>query len=161
MERIYIDGNEAKFTRRDLTLVDMELGGKIYENIEPRRLFPATNADKFITLLDESGTEQAVIRDLNTLPEAQRKIIEECLDEYYLIPRIIQVLDMNEKLGVVILDTVTDRGPIKIEVRNQLHGIKLVPGRRVLIRDGNDNRYEIPNIEALDAHSRRLLDCYV
>ena len=33
---------------------------------------------------------------------------------------------------------------------NILHGIKLVAGYRVLIRDGNDNRYEIPDISRLE-----------
>ena len=43
MERLYIDGNNARFRRRGLTTVDMELcDGRILENLEPRRLFPYT-----------------------------------------------------------------------------------------------------------------------
>ena len=32
---------------------------------------------------------------------------------------------------------------------------------RVIIRDANDNRYEIPDYTALDAHSKHLLFSYL
>ena len=67
----------------------------------------------------------------------------------------------EEKYGVVIIDTLTDRGPAKIEIRNILHGMKLLYGTRVLLRDGNDNRYEIPNLMQLDKRSRQMIDSYL
>lgn len=161
MERIYIDGDVAQFTRKDITLVDMQLrDGRIFFDIEPRCLFPTSNGRKYITLLDENGTEQAVIRDLDTLAPQQREIIEGCLTEYYLIPRITRILEATEKSGLITLQTETDRGPAKIEIRNFLYGFKQV-GNRVLLRDGNDNRYEIPDVNRLDKHSRHLLDNFV
>ena len=162
MERIYIEYDMARFTRKDLTLVDLELfDGRKFENLEPRRLFPMSGLEKYITLLDEEANEQAVIRDLRTLPETERKIIEGCLEEYYLIPRVQQITETKEKFGVITLYTITDRGPANIEIRNLLYGLKLVHGNRVLIRDGNDNRYEIPDINQLDKRSRQLLDNFL
>ena len=82
MERIYIDRDSARFTRKGITLVDMELpDGRKFENLEPRRLFPISDQDRYITLLDENGVEQAVIRDVNTLPEDQKALINGCLEE--------------------------------------------------------------------------------
>ena len=162
MERIYIEYDMARFVRKDLTLVDVELiDGRKFQNLEPRRLFPMSGLEKYITLLDEEGIEKAVIRDLKTLPDAERKIIEGCLEEYYLIPRVQQILETREKFGVITFNTMTDRGPATIEIRNLLYGLKLVHGNRVLIRDGNDNRYEIPDINQLDKHSRQLLDNFL
>ena len=161
MERIYIDGDMAKFTPKDITTVDVELrDGTVFLNVEPRCLFPSSNGRKFITLLDENGTEQAVIRDLDSLPKDQRKIIEECLAEYYLIPRIVKILNTTEKFGLITLDTETDRGPARIEIRNLLYGFKQV-GNRLLLRDSNDNRYEVPDLRQLDAKSRHLLDNFI
>lgn len=161
MERIYIDGHMAQFTRKDITTVDVELqDGTTFQNAEPRCLFPSSNGRKFITLLDENGTELAVIRDLDTLPAEQRRIIEACLAEYYLIPRIVKILNTTEKFGLITLDTETDRGPARIEIRNLLYGFKQV-GSRLLLRDGNDNRYEIPDLTKLDAKSRHLLDNFI
>lgn len=161
MERIYIDGDMAKFTPKDITTVDVELrDGTVFQNVEPRCLFPSSNGRKFITLLDENGAEQAVIRDLDNLPKDQRQVIEGCLTEYYLIPHIVKILNTTEKFGLITLDTETDRGPARIEIRNLLYGFKQV-GNRLLLRDSNDNRYEIPDLRQLDAKSRHLLDNFI
>ena len=76
MERIYIEYDMAKFTRKDITLVDVELyDGRSFQNLEPRRLFPVSGLEKYITLLDETGAEKAIIRDLRTLPPEERKTV--------------------------------------------------------------------------------------
>ena len=152
----------ARFTRKDITHVDMELiDGRKFENLEPRRLFPLSGMEKYITLLDEEGIEKAIIRDMRTLPPNERAIIESCLEEYYLIPRVTKINSIEEKYGVVTLDTETDRGHAMIEIRNILHGMKLLYGSRVLLRDGNDNRYEIPDLRQLDKHSIQLIDSFL
>lgn len=162
MARLYVEYDMARFLRKDITHVDMELyDGRKFENLEPHRLFPLSGLEKYITLLDEEGIERAIIRDLRTLPEKERKTIESCLAEYYLIPRVEKIRDIEEKYGVVTLNAETDRGPAKIEIRNILHGMKLLYGTRVLLRDGNDNRYEIPDLTQLDKRSRQLIDSYL
>ena len=162
MARLYIEYDMARFTRKDITLVDMELyDGRKFENLEPRRLFPLSGLEKYVTLLDEEGVEQAIIRDLRTLPPQERKIIEECLREYYLIPKVTRITDSREKYGVVTLEVETDRGNAVIEIRNLLYGMKLLYGSRVLLRDGSDNRYEIPDLTALDKQSRQKIDCFL
>ena len=162
MARLYIEYDMARFARKDITLVDMELyDGRKFENLEPRRLFPLSGLEKYITLLDEEGVEQAIIRDLRTLPAQERKIIEDCLREYYLIPKVIRITDSREKYGVVTLEVETDRGNAVIEIRNLLYGMKLLYGSRVLLRDGSDNRYEIPDLTALDKQSRQKIDCFL
>ncbi len=162
MERIYIDNDMARFTRKDITLVDVELyDGRRFENLEPRRLFPLTGVEKYITLLDQEGREVAVIRNLKTLPPKEQKIVEDCLEEYYLIPRITRIDDCKLSFGLLTIRAQTDRGDAVIEVRNILHGLKLLYGTRVLIRDSNDNRYEIPDLNALDRKSRAFIDSYL
>ncbi len=162
MGRLYIEYDAARFTRKDITLVDMELhDGRKFYNLEPRRLFPLSGLEKYITLLDQEGIEQAIIRDLRTLPAQERLIIEDCLKEYYLIPKVTRIVSSSEKFGVVTLETETDRGPAVIEIRNLLYGMKLLYGSRVLLRDGSDNRYEIPNLAALDKQSRQRIECFL
>lgn len=161
MERIYIDKDMARFVRKDLTIVDMELSdGRRFERLEPHRLFPVSVQDRYITLLDENGVEQAVIRDLNTLPCEQRQIIEDCLAEYYLIPKILRIRDFRERFDGLTLFTDTDKGPVDIEIRILLKGFRL-DGVRVLVRDINDNRYEIPDINRLDSLSRQIIGRYL
>lgn len=161
MERIYIDGDMVRFTRKDLTLVDMELtDGRKFENLEPKRLFPVSDLNRFITLLDENGTEQAVIRDLATLPGEQREMIEDCLNEYYLVPKIQRIWAYEERFDGLTLHTQTDKGPADIEIRVLITGFRM-DGVRALLRDVNDNRYEIPDVTRLDSLSSQILGRYL
>ena len=161
MERIYIDNDMARFVRRDLTSVDMELSdGRCFEKLEPRRLFPVSVQDQYITLLDSNGVEQAVIRNVNTLPEEQRKIIEDCLNEYYLVPKILRIRDVHERFDGLTLFTDTDKGQVDIEIRILRKGF-VMDGVRVLIRDINDNRYEVPDVTRIDNLSRQILGRYL
>lgn len=162
MERLYVDRDMARFTCVDITLVHMDLyDGRRFEYLEPRRLFPLTGLDKYITLLNREGKEVAVVRDLRTLPASEREILEDCLREYYLIPKILRIDSYTERFGLLTLCTQTDSGPVRIEIRNIMHSIKLLYGTRVLIRDGNDNRYEIPDLTRLDRRSRATIELFL
>lgn len=161
MERIYIDGDCVRFIRKDLTLVDAELqDGRKFENLEPKRLFPVSDSNRYITLLDENGAEQAIIRDMATLPADQREIIESCLDEYYLVPQIQRIWAYEERFDGLTLHTETNKGPVDIEIRVLITGFRM-DGVRVLLRDLNDNRYEVPDVTRLDTLSKQILGRYL
>lgn len=159
MARLYVNGDEVRFTRRDMCSVDAEFyDGKRIENLEPRRLFPVSGMTRYITLLDEDGKEQADIRNIDTLMPESKKVIEACLREYYLIPKIKRLIDSTEKYGILKWTVETDRGMCSFEIRNRHSDIKMLYDGRVLVRDSNDNRYEIPDYRTLDKHSMVLLN---
>ena len=156
MERIYIEHDNARITRRDGDFhLDVELySGERFENVEARCLFPTTGPDKYITLLDEDGKEVAVIRDLNTLMADSATAVREALQEYYLIPRIRSITNVENKPGGYYIHAVTDHGSCFFKVQSRQQDIKALFDFRVLIRDSNDNRYEIPDYRTLDRKSR-------
>ena len=158
MSRFYVDGNMARFIRKDICLVDMELfSGETVEDLEPRRLFPVSGRMKYITLLDAEGKEHAIIRDVETLSPESKAVILECLREYYLIPKITALLERTEKYGVLRWKVRTDRGVQELRIRNRNADIKQLYDGRILVRDSNDNRYEIVDYRTLDRDSLRLL----
>jgi hypothetical protein len=156
MERIYIEYDNARITRRgDDFRLDVELySGERFESVEARRLFPTTGPNKYITLLDENGKETAVIRDLDTLMPESAAAVRESLEEYYLIPRIRTITKVESKPGGCYIHAETDRGPCFFKVQSRQQDIKVLFDFRVLIRDSNDNRYEIPDYRVLDRKSR-------
>ncbi len=158
MDRIYIKGDEARFIRRDTCRVDVEFfdGNKI-EDVEPRRLFPVSGGDKYITLLDGDNKEKAIIVDLDRLMPESQEIIRDCLKEFYLVPKIVKVKDRTEKYGVLKWTVETDRGEVTFTIQNRHNDIKIYYDGRVLVRDSNDNRYEIDDYKTLDRHSQKLL----
>ena len=125
-------------------------------------LFPITNQTMFITLLDSHEKELGFVRDLEEIDEDSRRALEECFAEYYMIPKIQKVLKCVDKFGTLKWTVETDRGVITFDIRNRHSDIKHLRGTsRVIIRDSNDNRYEIPNFDDLDKHSQKLLFSYV
>lgn len=158
MARLYIDGDEVHITKRDFCCVDVEFySGQKLEKLEPRRLFPVSGLTKYITLLDENGKEQAIIRNVDALMPDSKNVIKECLQEYYLVPKILKLIDINEKLGMLKWTVETDRGTHTFEIRNRHSDIKMLYDGRVLVKDSNDNRYEITDYKSLDKHSLSLL----
>ena len=162
MGRIYIDQYTGKIQRSDVYLVTLTLkDGTVIENLEPRRLFPVTNANMFITLLDHDEREVAFVRDLEELDKDSAKALLECFKEYYRIPKILRLIDSNEKFGSLSWTVETDHGIVSFRIRNRHSDIKCFNNKRVLVRDTNDNRYEIDDYKVMDKHSQHLLFSYL
>jgi hypothetical protein len=154
----YIEGPEVRLTENDKIFVDAEFysGEKFYE-LELHRMFPITGLTKYIALMDSEGNEIAVIRDINDLMPESREVVENCLREYYMIPRITKFIKMSERFKIWMWTAETDKGVCTFEIRNHLTAIKPLYDGRVLIKDANDNRYEIPDVNLLDKHSKKLI----
>lgn len=162
MSRYYVDPKKDRIVRTDLYLVKLEkANGETVEVLEPKRLFPFSNPEEYITLVTEDKKEEAVIRKLSELVEESRRAIEECFEEIYMIPSITKVLYVEAKFGMLNFGMETDRGPIKFRIRNPHSDIKKLDDGRMLFRDSDDNRYEIPDITKLDKHSLHVLFPYI
>ena len=162
MARFYVEGDSVKFTESGLCSVDMEIyGGDCVKNLTPKRLFPMTGVNMYITLLDSDGKEKAIIRNLDTLMPDSKKVIENALNEYYFMPKITKINQIVDKFGVLTLDVMTDKGNVKFAIKNRHYDIKKIYDNRILIRDRNDNRYEIEDYTTLDKKSIKMLYQYI
>ncbi len=154
----FIDGPEAKITRTGETTVELRtFAGQVFSDLEPRRLFPMSGLTRYITLLDSDLKEKAILRNLADLDPDSRRAVEECLEQYYMIPKILEMIDITEKFGVITWTCRTDRGVRSFRIRSRTNDIKVLYDGRVLIRDSNDNRYEIDDYRTMDKKSRAML----
>ncbi|MBP3327650.1 MAG: DUF1854 domain-containing protein [Clostridia bacterium] len=154
----YIEGPEIRITENDKVFVDVEFyTGEKFTELELHRMFPITGLDKYISLLDSSGNEVAVIRNINDLMPESKAVVERCLTEYYMMPRITRFIRMSEKFKIWMWTAETDKGICTFEIRNHLTAIKPLYDGRVLIKDANDNRYEIPDVSKLDKKSIKMI----
>ena len=81
-KRFYITKNDNVVIFEN-NLVDVtKADGTLYHALEPRRLFPVSRANSYITLLDTAGVEVAVIKDITDLNDASREVIEYSLNDY-------------------------------------------------------------------------------
>ena len=155
--RIYVT-NKDKITKDENNLVNLTLeDGTTISSLEPRRLFPVSSLDTYITLLDEEGVERALIRKLSDLDADSRRTVNASLEDYYLVPKIIRIINTEEKYGTLRWTVETERGQKKFDIRNRNHDIKVYKDGRVRVRDSDDNRYVIDDYRTLDAHSKAKL----
>lgn len=157
MERLYV-GKDDKIVHFENNLVTLKTAdGRVFERLEPRRLFPVSRADIYITLLDTEGVEVALIKALTDIDSESRKVVETSLDDYYLVPHITRIISTGEKYGTLRWTVETDRGIKNFDIRNRNHDIKMFKDGKVRVRDSDDNRYVIDDYMKLDAHSRARL----
>ena len=156
----YIDGPEIKITENDGIFVDAQIYGsdEILTGLEVHRLFPKSGAGQYIVLLDSDGEQRAIIRNIENLSPGSREVIEKALEEYYMIPKIKRFIKMTEKFKIWMWTAETDHGIITFEIKNHVASVKPLYDGRVLIKDANDNRYEIEDYRKLDKRSRAMLD---
>ena len=157
MSRIYLSkADKVEKYENHLVSVSLEKGDVVH-GLEPRRLFPVTSPDHYITLLNEDGKEVMVIRALSDLDPASAKVIEESLADYYLVPKILRIISQVEKYGTHHWVVETDRGICEFDIRNLFHDIHVMKSGLVRVRDANDNRYVIENVNDLDKYSAAII----
>ena len=158
MERIYLTAND-KVTVFENNLVTVTLAdGRTLEMLEPRRLFPVNLPEQYITLLDGEGVEMCVIRSLSDLDKSSSDVIRKCLDDYYLVPEILKILNVSDKYGILRWKVETDRGIKSFDIRNRNHDIRVADDCSIRVRDSDDNRYIIKDYRTLDKKSRKFLN---
>ncbi len=158
----YIVTKNDKIVRTDTYLVKLVCcDGNVIADLEPRRLFPMTDTDHYISLLDSKENEVALIKDLSEIDPASRKALEDCFFDYYMIPEITAILNVEDKFGVLKWEVATDRGNIKFTIRNRHSDIKLLDKKYLIVRDSDDNRYQMKDIKKLDKASFRKIFSYI
>ena len=163
MERYFVDGQKDRIVREDLYTVRLEKAdGEVIGTLEPKKLFPYTNPNHYVTLIGSNKKEVAVIRDLAELSDESREAIDGCFGEIYMIPEITRVHYCESKFGALMFKVDTDRGgPITFRIRNSNSDIKMLTDVRMVIRDSDDNRYEISDVTKLDKKSAHHLFPYI
>ncbi len=161
-EILYLDPKKTTVRRNQFNeLVVKEEGGVTLENVTPVRSFPLTAPTKYISFTSSDGDDLALLEDVEQLDRASRLVLEEELEKRYFIPCILRVISLKNRFGVLSFEVETDRGVRSFDVRER-DDIRHLPGTtRVLIRDVDGNRYDIPDTMQLDATSQALLETVV
>ncbi len=126
--------------------------------VKPKRLFPLTSPLSYINFLDRSNRDVGILKSVKDLPHECREFLENFLDQYYFIPKILEIHSLTEDFGMGHWVVTTDRGEREFDVRNRNTDIKAIKGRRILIKDADENTYEITDYSRLPARSRALLE---
>lgn len=138
----------------DHTLMLVKAGERV--RVQPRRCFPWRQPNAFISLADEEGKEQALIRDMGDLAETSRDVLEEAMAASGFTLEIHSILSLEKEIEIRnwrvmvggqerTFQTELDEWP-----RN-------VVGGMLLIRDVAGDLYTITDPQSLDEKSRKFL----
>lgn len=161
-----IDINKAEFYATQGGFVGFKYNGEDYKHIVLRRIMPIEQPLNYISVADHENKEIGILKSVEDLTEAQRIIVITELDNRYYSPEVMEVTNVQDKLGYVYMEMrlknkqnteYTKSCAIKDVSRN----IRMLSPISVIIFDVDGNRYIIPDVSKLNRTSRRKLDAYL
>ena len=126
----------------------------------PVRAFPIGAPDDGIALVDPHGHELAWIDRLADLPADLRGLVESELASREFMPVIERIVDVSSFATPSTWTIITDRGETKLILKGE-EDIRRLAAPALLIADSNGIQYLIRDRQALDAHSRKILDRFL
>ena len=129
-----------------------------YPRIKIVRAAPLSFSDRFISILDDKDVEIGMIDDLAEVDADTRALIEEELEKRYLTSIVKEIISIQSEYGTSYWEVETDRGRRDFVVQNVSENAQWPGDRRLLLLDVDGNRFDIPDLDALDSRSRKLVE---
>jgi hypothetical protein len=150
----YLEPDKTRVTRSPMGSARLELADEVcYPRIVVRRLFPLSDPDKYYSLWLGDDREIGILRDPKAFDEETQRVLAEELEKRYFTPVIRRIHKVKERFGVHDWFVETSHGELTFSVRGLHDNLKQVPPNRIIVTDVRGNRYDIPNVAALDPHS--------
>jgi len=126
----------------------------------PVRAFPIGAPDEGIALVDPHGHELAWIERFDDLPADLRQLVEGELASREFMPVIERIVDVSSFATPSTWTVITNRGETKLILKGE-EDIRRLPPPALLVADSNGIQFLIRDRQALDAHSRKILDRFL
>lgn len=125
--------------------------------VKPVWASPLTFPNRYLALLDAKGEEIAMITDPKELDPASREAVERELRLRNLTAVVSKILHAKQEYGATYWSVETDRGERDFVTQNLQENAQWFSDTHLLLIDVDGNRYEIPNIRALDLRSQQYI----
>jgi hypothetical protein len=130
--------------------------GRRFPNVEPVRIFPLTDPDRWVSICDAEANELVCIEDLSRLSPQIRQLLEAELKMRLFLPIILRVIRISTTSEPSEWLVETDRGKTSFFVKDEDDVHRLGQGRMLII-DAYGTRYLIPDVSRLSISSRKKL----
>lgn len=157
--------------RRDTSpaVVTKDLGDgkveKVADRIHLSRAFPFDKPWEYISVLDRDKKEIGFIRSLEDFDEPERGLLVRELESVYYTPKIVKILSVKERYGFSYWKCLCEGGEKTFTLKDTFRSIVRTytsEGKlRLFVLDVDGNRYEIPDVEALDHQSYKKIELYL
>lgn len=151
---VQLEPAEVKLSLSPRGVVRMTLADRVcYRRVTVRRVRPLSEPDRYVALWADNDTEIGIIADVGDLDADSGAIVRQELARRYRTPTIRRILRVRERFGVQRWFVDSSHGPLDFYVKGLHQNIALSPPHRLMITDVCGNRYDIPDVTALDARS--------
>ncbi len=134
--------------------------GTRYANVTPVPLFPISSPESWVSIRAADGNELACIEDANSLPTEVSRLLKDELARREFVPIIERIVRVSGNSEPCEFQVETDRGPTRFVLKSE-DDVRRIGDHQIVIIDAHGTRYHIPNINAVDAKTRRIVEWYV
>ncbi len=136
-----------------------------YRGVCALLLFPISRPDEWVSLRFTDATDKdreiGIIEDLRAFPEDTQQLIRESLARHYHEQKIVSIVSIQQRYGQLFFKVRTQRGEEEfVTPWRQDRAEDWGTSGRVLL-DALNNRYLIPDMNALKPRELRLLRTYI
>ena len=160
MKTVWLTPENAVFERRG-GLLWLTLDGK-ETRVSLRRDFPFEELWSYISVLNPEEEEIGIIRSVDLFDGAAGTLLREELERRYYAPVILRIHSLKERYGFSYWKVETAaEGEMEFTLHDTYKSLIHIDEKRVVLLDVDGNRFEIPDISALDRKSYRKIELYL
>ncbi len=153
----FLEPAALRFIRHGARLRMTVEGDRSHLHVAVICAFPLSDPTRFLSVRDDEGKEIGVIADPGLLGEEDRALVAAELERRYFAPAVQRLVSAKERFGTVDWVAKTERGERRFTTQNLRENLTRPAPGRLILTDVDGNRYDIRDVEALDAESQRLL----
>lgn len=155
--------DKDKFTKTSGGFLSLDCNGKHYKRVRIVRLFPFSDAQRYLSVRDhgDADKEIGIIEDLNSMSEETQSLINEQLNLSYFTPVISKIYEIKDEYGYAYFRVMTDKGECRFAINMGSNAVTKLSDTRLIIKDVDENRFEIKDVDKLSKKERRMLDLFL
>jgi hypothetical protein len=128
--------------------------------VVPVRAFPLQAPEQCVAFMSLEGKEVAWVDELSALPQDTRDLIKQEIASREMMPVIERIVSVSTLSTPSTWEVVTDRGVTQLILKGE-EDIRRLTGSTLIITDSHGLRFMLPDMQALDKNSRRILDRFL
>jgi len=134
--------------------------GTRHANVTPVPLFPISSPESWVSIRAADGSELTCIEDLGSLPAEVSQLLRDELSRREFVPIIERIVRVSGSSEPCEFQVETDRGPTRFVLKSE-DDVRRIGDHQIVIIDAHGTRYHIPDINAVDTKTRRIVEWYV
>lgn len=137
-----------------------DAAGVRHDKVVVVRAYPVTAPEQGVGIMDLEGHELAWFDRLDQVAQPLQDLLRQALAEREFLPEIQRLKAVSSLVTPSFWTVQTDRGEARFLLKGE-EDIRRLTGKTLIVSDVDGVQYLIRDPQALDRHSRKLLDRFM